>query len=237
METVAEHEASWEDAKENAELSIEFCGGVHVPTTQAAEAFALLSEEATAKGIRRITAVTGAAAKKAIAAGEALLAQAHAAGKLADDAMAKEVAKMKAVVAEAVIPAAQKAEVNDVLAQLGKKLLEAAKKAQAANKEKALGLLEEAVRATTAAGGAFALLQVEVGLDAKALQKAVAAAQKVNAALPMMVVSADAGKDKAEAGATAVIQPGGSMRDDEVISAADDAGLSMVFTGMRHFRH
>ena len=41
----------------------------------------------------------------------------------------------------------------------------------------------------------------------------------------------------AEAGATAVIQPGGSIRDDEVISAADDAGLSMVFTGMRHFRH
>jgi len=41
----------------------------------------------------------------------------------------------------------------------------------------------------------------------------------------------------AEAGATAVIQPGGSMRDDEVIKAADDAGLAMVFTGMRHFRH
>ncbi|MEZ5828038.1 MAG: bifunctional phosphoribosylaminoimidazolecarboxamide formyltransferase/IMP cyclohydrolase [Hyphomicrobiales bacterium] len=41
----------------------------------------------------------------------------------------------------------------------------------------------------------------------------------------------------AEAGATAVIQPGGSMRDDEVIAAADAAGLAMVFTGMRHFRH
>ncbi len=41
----------------------------------------------------------------------------------------------------------------------------------------------------------------------------------------------------AEAGATAVIQPGGSMRDDEVIAAADEAGLAMVFTGMRHFRH
>lgn len=40
-----------------------------------------------------------------------------------------------------------------------------------------------------------------------------------------------------EAGATAVIQPGGSMRDDEVIAAADKAGLAMVFTGMRHFRH
>ncbi|MEN9932063.1 MAG: bifunctional phosphoribosylaminoimidazolecarboxamide formyltransferase/IMP cyclohydrolase PurH [Pseudomonadota bacterium] len=40
-----------------------------------------------------------------------------------------------------------------------------------------------------------------------------------------------------EAGATAVIQPGGSIRDDEVIKAADEAGLAMVFTGMRHFRH
>jgi phosphoribosylaminoimidazolecarboxamide formyltransferase / IMP cyclohydrolase len=40
-----------------------------------------------------------------------------------------------------------------------------------------------------------------------------------------------------EAGATAVIQPGGSIRDDEVIAAANKAGLAMVFTGMRHFRH
>jgi phosphoribosylaminoimidazolecarboxamide formyltransferase/IMP cyclohydrolase len=40
-----------------------------------------------------------------------------------------------------------------------------------------------------------------------------------------------------EAGATAVIQPGGSMRDAEVIAAADEAGIAMVFTGMRHFRH
>ena len=41
----------------------------------------------------------------------------------------------------------------------------------------------------------------------------------------------------AEAGATAVIQPGGSMRDDEVIAAADQHGIAMVFTGVRHFRH
>jgi len=41
----------------------------------------------------------------------------------------------------------------------------------------------------------------------------------------------------AEAGISAVIQPGGSMRDDEVIAAADEHGIAMVFTGMRHFRH
>jgi phosphoribosylaminoimidazolecarboxamide formyltransferase/IMP cyclohydrolase len=41
----------------------------------------------------------------------------------------------------------------------------------------------------------------------------------------------------AEAGIRAVIQPGGSMRDAEVIAAADEHGLAMVFTGIRHFRH
>jgi len=41
----------------------------------------------------------------------------------------------------------------------------------------------------------------------------------------------------AQAGAKAVIQPGGSVRDDEVIAAADEHGIAMVFTGVRHFRH
>ena len=41
----------------------------------------------------------------------------------------------------------------------------------------------------------------------------------------------------AEAGITAAIQPGGSIRDEEVILAADEKNLAMVFTGMRHFRH
>jgi phosphoribosylaminoimidazolecarboxamide formyltransferase/IMP cyclohydrolase len=48
---------------------------------------------------------------------------------------------------------------------------------------------------------------------------------------------ADGIKIIAGAGVTAIIQPGGSMRDDDVIAAADEAGLAMVFTGMRHFRH
>lgn len=41
----------------------------------------------------------------------------------------------------------------------------------------------------------------------------------------------------AEAGATAAIQPGGSVRDEEVIKAANERGVAMVFTGARHFRH
>ena len=41
----------------------------------------------------------------------------------------------------------------------------------------------------------------------------------------------------ADAGAVAAIQPGGSVRDEEVIAAANERGMAMVFTGMRHFRH
>ena len=47
----------------------------------------------------------------------------------------------------------------------------------------------------------------------------------------------DAIDTAAEAGITAIIQPGGSVRDDEVITACDEHGIAMVFTGMRHFRH
>jgi phosphoribosylaminoimidazolecarboxamide formyltransferase/IMP cyclohydrolase len=47
----------------------------------------------------------------------------------------------------------------------------------------------------------------------------------------------DGVEEIAKAGATAIIQPGGSQRDPEVIAAADRLGLAMIFTGIRHFRH
>jgi phosphoribosylaminoimidazolecarboxamide formyltransferase/IMP cyclohydrolase len=80
-----------------------------------------------------------------------------------------------------------------------------------------------------------------------AARKAHDAAKELGLAAPMTkgsVVASDAFFPFAdgllvaiEAGATAVIQPGGSMRDDEVIKAADEHGIAMVLTGTRHFRH
>jgi phosphoribosylaminoimidazolecarboxamide formyltransferase/IMP cyclohydrolase len=80
-----------------------------------------------------------------------------------------------------------------------------------------------------------------------AARKAQDAATELKLAVPMTkgsVVASDAFFPFAdgllvtiEAGATAVIQPGGSVRDDEVIKAADEHGIAMVFTGVRHFRH
>ena len=70
------------------------------------------------------------------------------------------------------------------------------------------------------------------------------AMMKAQSSLKDTVVASDAffpfrdGIDAvAEAGATAVIQPGGSVRDPEVIQAAEEHGMAMVFTGIRHFRH
>ncbi len=77
----------------------------------------------------------------------------------------------------------------------------------------------------------------------KAAESAKAAGEAQTRALGSVVASdaffpfADGLLAAAEAGATAVIQPGGSMRDAEVIAAADEKNLAMVFTGMRHFRH
>lgn len=80
-----------------------------------------------------------------------------------------------------------------------------------------------------------------------AAKKAERMAETLGLAEPLTVGSAvasdaffpfpDGLMEAAAAGATCVIQPGGSMRDDEVIAAADAAGLAMVFTAMRHFRH
>ena len=70
------------------------------------------------------------------------------------------------------------------------------------------------------------------------------AVMKAGGSVPGSVVASDAffpfrdGLDAlASAGATAVVQPGGSVKDAEVIAAADEHGLAMVFTGRRHFRH
>jgi phosphoribosylaminoimidazolecarboxamide formyltransferase/IMP cyclohydrolase len=73
---------------------------------------------------------------------------------------------------------------------------------------------------------------------------AVIKAEHAGLQVPGSVMASDAffpfrdGLDNAAAaGVTAVIQPGGSIRDEEVIAAADEHGIAMVFTGMRHFRH
>ncbi|MDH5184087.1 MAG: bifunctional phosphoribosylaminoimidazolecarboxamide formyltransferase/IMP cyclohydrolase, partial [Gammaproteobacteria bacterium] len=87
---------------------------------------------------------------------------------------------------------------------------------------------------------------VGAGQMSRVYSARIAGIKAVDAGLevPGSVMASDAffpfrdGLDQAaEMGVKAVIQPGGSMRDDEVIAAADEHGIAMVFTGMRHFKH
>ena len=87
---------------------------------------------------------------------------------------------------------------------------------------------------------------IGAGQMSRVMSAKIAALKAEEAGLPVVgaVMASDAffpfrdGIDAAaEAGIKAVIQPGGSMRDNEVIAAADEHGLAMVFTGVRHFRH
>jgi len=97
----------------------------------------------------------------------------------------------------------------------------------------------------TAGIGAGQMSRVDSAMIAarKAKEAAIAAGLGESLAKDSVVASdaffpfADGLVAAADAGVTAVIQPGGSMRDAEVIAAADERGLAMVFTGMRHFRH
>jgi phosphoribosylaminoimidazolecarboxamide formyltransferase/IMP cyclohydrolase len=94
--------------------------------------------------------------------------------------------------------------------------------------------------------GGGATLGIGAGQMSRVDSTRIAAIKAKNAGLALRgsVVASDAffpfrdGLDVvARAGARAVIQPGGSVRDKEVIAAADEHGIAMVFTGMRHFRH
>jgi phosphoribosylaminoimidazolecarboxamide formyltransferase / IMP cyclohydrolase len=98
--------------------------------------------------------------------------------------------------------------------------------------------------ATTGIGAGQMSRVDSVHIAARKAQEAAAAAGLPESLASGSVVASDAFFPfadgllaAAEVGVTAVIQPGGSIRDEEVIRAADEAGLAMVFTGVRHFRH
>lgn len=158
--------ASW------AEYSIEFCGGTHLGNTGQAEAFALLQEEGVARGVRRITATTGAAAKEAIALGEALTARVAAARALSGEELEAELGWLKTEVPAAVVPLVAKRALQAGVAELAAAALNAAKAGQKALLETAKA--EGAARgaAAHAASSPFVVARLDVEADAKALDAA-----------------------------------------------------------------
>ncbi|GBF94304.1 alanyl-tRNA synthetase [Raphidocelis subcapitata] len=186
-------------ADANFGYSVEFCGGTHLTNTAQAGAFALISEEGIAKGVRRIVAFTADDARAAIKEGDALAAAVAAAGKLPAGGaeFERRVNELKGAVDTAVIPAAQKAEIRDSIAALARRLLDAQRAAASAAAERATEEALAAADAAAAAGARHVVRRVGVGADAKALAAAVAAiAAKHGDALAALLVSVDEEKGK-----------------------------------------
>ncbi|KAG2427688.1 hypothetical protein HYH02_014520, partial [Chlamydomonas schloesseri] len=207
-------------AEANAAYSVEFCGGTHLANTKEAEAFALLSEEGIAKGVRRIVAVTRGEAAKAIAEAARLRAELGAVAALPDAELEKATKAFKEAVDAAVIPAPDKAALRDELAALGRRVVEFQKAAAAANKALATAKAVAAADEAAAAGKAFVVARLDVGLDQKATGEACAAIAAKHPALSALFVSVDGEKGKALAYAAVPDAITDKLKANEWVSAA-----------------
>lgn len=175
-------------------VSVEFCGGTHLKNTSHAAAFVLVEESALATGIRRLVAVTGEAAMKAISLAKSLSERVAAAESMDVSHLGAEVTALTSLLNEASISAVKKAELRSQLAALGKKANAAsklmAKEAQSASLEAARKEVESAQES----GKSRCVVQVALGGDGKALAKLVAEMSKTWPDGSVMALSVDEAK-------------------------------------------
>ena len=173
------------------DTSIEFCGGTHVSNTAEAEAFALVEETAVAKGIRRISAVTKAAAKEAIEEGDKYAAKVGALEELSFDTpeLDKQAGALRKELDEAFTSAVVKAELRVRIEGVQKKAVEAKKKALAAKVDKILNVVNDQIEEAVADNKKVLVLNVDIAADSKASQKVMNAAKKIAPDMAFMGLS------------------------------------------------
>ncbi|KAG7657024.1 DHHA1 domain [Arabidopsis suecica] len=177
-------------------LSSEFCGGTHITNTREAKAFALLSEEGIAKGIRRVTAVTTECAFDALNAASLLEREVEDASRAEGSALEKKVSALKSRVDAAIIPAAKKADIRTKIASLQNEVRKAQKKIAEQNLKKSVKLATEAAESAASDGKTFCIIQLDVGLDAAAVREAVSKVMEKKG-MSIMVFSTDESTNKA----------------------------------------
>ncbi|KAK9862647.1 hypothetical protein WJX84_012264 [Apatococcus fuscideae] len=179
------------------QYSIEFCGGTHLENTARAVGFVLVSEESSATGIRRVTALTGDKALLALREGQELSSRFAAAKSLKAAELDKEITLLKQTLDQVTLSADTKHRLRGEMAKLVQQLLDEQKKAASASKEQASQAALDAVQEAAAAGRKFAVVQINVGLAPKACQDAWAEVQKQHSDVAVLFISPDAVKKKA----------------------------------------
>ncbi|CAL4963516.1 unnamed protein product [Urochloa decumbens] len=184
------------DSKEWLSISTELCGGTHISNTRDAKAFALLSEEGIAKGVRRITAVTAGCATQAMELALSIDSDINQASQLEGAILEKKIACIKSGLDAAAIPAARKADQRGKVSKLEDQLRKAKKKMSEQNIQKALKSAMDAAEAALSEKRPFCVAHVDVGLDTTAVREAVIKVMNQKG-LPIMLFSSDEASNKA----------------------------------------
>jgi alanyl-tRNA synthetase len=173
------------------DTSIEFCGGTHVANTAEAESFVLVEETAVAKGIRRISAVTGETAKQAMAEGEKFEKIVSEAESLAagTEGLDKKAGAIRKDVDAAFLSATLKAELRARVEAIQKKANEEKKAALAQRVDIVLNDVKKDVESAVSDGQRMLVLNVDIGADSKASQMVVNAVKKIAPDMAFMGLS------------------------------------------------
>ncbi|VAI04550.1 unnamed protein product [Triticum turgidum subsp. durum] len=185
------------ESKEWLSISTELCGGTHISNTRDAAAFALISEEGIAKGVRRITAVTAECASQAMKLASSIDTDINEASKLDGATLEKKIGSIKNTLDAAAIPAARKADLRGNISKLEDQLRKAKKKIGEENIQKAVKTAIDAAEAALSEGKTFCVTHADVGLDTTAVREAVVKAMNRFKGLPIMVFSTDEASNKA----------------------------------------
>ena len=205
-----------------APLSIEFCGGTHLARTGDAEGVAIVREEAVGKGVRRITALSGAAAHESAATADLLLNRLAALRSLPHDRLAVAVAELSRAVDDATLPLVPHAKLRDGLAELQKTLKEHEKQ----EADRASGdVVQGARRIADDADGDVIVASVD-GADARTLRTAMDVIRKRRPDAAMMLAAASSEKVAFVASVPKPIIDRGLKAGDWVKDAARAAGGS-----------
>jgi alanyl-tRNA synthetase len=173
------------------EVSVEFCGGTHLPSTKEAGHFALVSEEAVAKGIRRVIGLTGVAAQAAIQTAEGLAARVTAAEKLEVGALGAELNEVAREVDQMTIPASRRDDLRKSIAALQEKVKAAQKQAAAGKRSEAAVVARRIAESANTAGETIIVSSIDLGSDRGALEQAVKTIRDVSPRAAVMLFSPD----------------------------------------------
>lgn len=176
--------------------SIEFCGGTHIETTSVARRFALTVEEGIAKGIRRITGLTGAAAMESNDAADDLEARVSGLGSLELGKLKEAFQSVGNDVDAMELPAARKHALRASLGEVAKKLKEAAKADAAAKAGQAQEMARGIAAAAQGSSEDVVIATLDLGSDRKALEAAVATILQAVPNKAVMVLSPDSGSGR-----------------------------------------